>query len=45
MLTGLGAWAIGRFVLGTTMPYVTAIALSTVVYVAVALAERRTQAA
>lgn len=45
MLTGMAAWALGRFVLAADAPYLTAVGLSAVVYLAVAAIEARATAA
>ena len=41
MLTGMAAWAVGRFVLQLQAPYLTAMALATLVYIGFALLEAR----
>lgn len=41
MLTGMTAWVIGRFVLHVEAPYLSAMALSAVVYLGIAALERR----
>lgn len=42
MLTGMTGWVVGRFVLHLEAPYLTAMALSAIVYVGMALLERDT---
>jgi Na+/proline symporter len=45
MLTGMAAWVIGRFVLHLETPYLTAVGLSALVYLGMAMLERRGEAA
>ena len=40
ILTGLGVWSLGRFALDWSAPYITALALSTLAYLAIAMTER-----
>jgi hypothetical protein len=43
MMTGMLTWAIGRFALDISAPYLKAMALSAIVYMVVAVSEDRRQ--